>query len=252
MTSTWLTQPRPNPRAQLRLFCFPYAGGAAQIYRAWPDGLPPFVEVCPVQLPGRGSRLREPALKSILRVAEAAAPALLPHFDRPFAFFGHSMGAVIAFELARHLRAAHGLRPAWLFVSGQGAPQTRRDRRLTYNLPAAELVEDLRRLKGTPEEVLNHPELLELMLPLLRADFESIQTYAYAEGEPLGCPVTAFGGLEDDEVSRQDLEGWGAQTSSRFALKLLPGDHFFIHSSQQLLLQLLSRELNQLAGAQYL
>lgn len=245
MTSNWITKPRPNPHAQLRLFCFPYAGGTAQIFHEWPTGLPPFVEVCPVRLPGRGSRLAEPAETNLLRLVETAAPALAPHFDRPFAFFGHSMGAVIAFELARHLRATGGAGPARLFVSGRGAPQIESERSLTHNLPDAEFVETLRRLKGTPEEVLDHRELQELMLPILRADFEAIGTYVYAEGEPLDCPVTAFGGIQDLGVSRQALEGWREQTSSHFNLRMLPGDHFFIHSAQPLLLRTLTRELHE-------
>jgi medium-chain acyl-[acyl-carrier-protein] hydrolase len=246
MTGKWFTTPQPNPRAQLRLFCFPYAGGTAQIYREWPAGLPSFVEVCAVQLPGRGARLGEPALTNLLAVVEAAAPSLQPYFDRPFAFFGHSMGAIIAFELARHLRSTRAIEPTRLFVSGHGAPQIPSEHGQTYQLPDAEFVESLRRLNGTPEEVLSHPELLELMLPLLRADFEAIETYAYTEGEPLNCPITAFGGLQDLEVSRQEIEGWRAQTSSRFMLRMLPGDHFFIHSAQRLLLQTLSRELHEL------
>lgn len=245
MTSKWVMRPRPNPGARMRLFCFPYAGGTAQIYHGWPSGLPDFVEVCSVQLPGRGSRMAEPALTNIRHLVEAAAPALMPYFDRPFAFFGHSLGALIIFELARRLRATRGMSPTRLFVSGRGAPQIPREQDLSYNLPRAEFVEMLRRLNGTPEEVLNHPELLEIMLPLLRADFEANETYTYVQGQPLDCPITAFGGLQDSEVSREALEGWREQTSSHFILSMLPGDHFFIHSAQPLLLQMLSRELHE-------
>jgi medium-chain acyl-[acyl-carrier-protein] hydrolase len=247
--SPWLVFPRENRAAPLRLFCFPYAGGTALTYRNWPDGLPPGVEVCAVQLPGRGNRFHEKPFGNLRGLVGAVAPALAPFLDRPFAFFGHSMGAMIAFELARHLRREYGLLPAHLFVSGRRAPHLDRDEAVTYNLSEADFIDSLRDLNGTPPEVLAHRELMQLMVPLLRADFAVCQTYSYTPEPPLGCPLTAFGGLSDREVSREQLGGWREQTSGAFVMRLLPGDHFFLDSAQASLLGLLSHELNRIRPA---
>lgn len=246
--TSWLSYYKPNPRSDIRLFCFPYAGGSAVIYRAWADHLPKNIEICPVQLPGRGTRLREQPFTRLMPMVEALAPALLPYLDRPFAFFGHSMGAAIAFELARHLRQHYWREPEHLFVSGRNAPQIPDPKPFTYNLPDAEFVEEVRRLNGTPKEVLEHPELMQLMLPLLRADFAVVQTYAHAVCEPLSSPITAFGGLLDHEVKREYLEAWRKQTAARFSLRMFPGDHFFLQTSQELVLKALSQELTQTAA----
>jgi medium-chain acyl-[acyl-carrier-protein] hydrolase len=203
------------------------------------------VEVCPVQLPGHESRLREPAFDRLGSLVDALVPELLPLLDRPFAFFGHSMGAMIGFETARRLRARKVVGLQHMFVSGRRAPQLPpKGERRTYDLPEAEFIEELGRLNGTPREVLEHPELLELVLPILRADFAICQTYAYTPGEPLNIPITALGGLEDQDVSRTSLEGWREQTSGPFTLHMLPGDHFFVHSERARICRRLSDELN--------
>src|ERR1043166_8527346 len=222
------TSQRPNPRARLRLFCFPYAGGGAEIYRLWPQNLPSEVEVCVAQLPGRGTRLREQPFTSLDALVEAATEAIAPWLDKPFALFGHSMGAMISFELARRLRDQDGPQPAHLFVSGRRAPQLPNNEPITYNLPEAELGQILLRLTGTPKAV--------------------VQTYVYRPDVPLDCPLTAFGGLRDSEVSREQVEAWREQTTSEFALRMLPGGHFFLDDaqSQTLLLSAIARELHQL------
>ena len=241
----WLSIYRPQPSASLRLFCFPYAGGTSLIYRSWAESLPPQVEVCPVQLPGRGERLRERPYTRVGPLVEAVAGNLVTHLDKPFAFFGHSMGAIIAFELARHLRRTRGLQPAHLFISGRRAPQLPESDRITYNLPEAELIEELRLLSGTPPEVLAHPELMRLMLPVLRADFELLQTWEYRPEPPLDCPITVCGGLEDREVSREKLSAWREQTTKAFNLRMFSGDHFFLHTARPQLLQMLAAELGR-------
>lgn len=242
---SWLSCYRRKPEAVLSLICFPHVGSGASIFRAWPDALPATVEVCPIQLPGRERRVLEPAFNNLPLLVETAAPALLPYLDKPFAFFGHSMGAAICFELARHLRQTHNVEPVHLFVSGRPAPQLRMEEtKTTYDLPESAFVEELRRLKGTPEEVLQRPELMSFMMPMLRADFELIETYRYLAGPPLDCPITALGGTQDEEVSREDLQAWREQTTSAyFSLHMLPGDHFFLHSASSLLLKILSQEL---------
>jgi medium-chain acyl-[acyl-carrier-protein] hydrolase len=239
----WLSYSRPNPAAKLRLFCFPYAGGGALIYRNWYKNLPAQVEVCPVQLPGRGSRLRDTPFTRMDLLAKTFLREMRSYLDKPFAFFGHSMGAIISFEIARLLRREDGALPVHLFVSGRSAPQLSEPKVPTYNLPDAEFIEELERLKGTPAEVLKHPELMQVVLVLLRADFKLIETYIYNDEPPLNIPLTAIGGLEDDEISRENLEGWHAQTTKAFSLRMLPGDHFYLTTNQQLLLALLAQEL---------
>jgi medium-chain acyl-[acyl-carrier-protein] hydrolase len=253
MTSTqtgsrWLTIPRPNPRAALRLFCFPYAGGTAQIYREWPQGLTNNVEVCAVQLPGRGPRMSEPAFTNLFSLADEVAAQLRPHMDRPFAFFGHSMGAAIAFELTHRLRQERRPQPEHLFLSGRRAPQIPPTGPPTYSLQEPEFIEEVRQLKGTPREVLEHPELMELMIPVLRADFELIQTYANTPRPPLDRPFTVFGGLQDYETGREQLEAWREHTSAHFSLRMLPGDHFFLNSLRPILLDVLAKELTLIAA----
>ncbi|MBD0370015.1 MAG: thioesterase [Pyrinomonadaceae bacterium] len=244
----WLVRSKPRPEAKTRLFCFPYAGGGASIFRGWQDELPQTVEVCAVELPGRGKRLLETPFTELSSLVRAAADALLPYLDKPFAFFGHSMGAVIGFELARHLRDEEGKRPLHLFVAGRRAPQLAETEAPTYNLPDAEFIDELRRLQGTPEEVLEHPELMELMIPVLRADFELIQTYGYTDGAPLGCPITAFGGDEDEGATAADLEAWAEQTTAAFSLRVLPGNHFFLNTARPHLLETIARELSRHHG----
>ncbi|MCA1591775.1 MAG: putative thioesterase [Acidobacteria bacterium] len=244
----WIQFPKPNPSARLRLFCFPYAGGAANVYRTWPGSLPASIEICAVQPPGRERRLHEEPFTSLLALVQAAAPALLPYMDRPFAFFGHSMGAWIGFELACYLRRENLQQPLHLFASGSPAPQIPSRTSDTYNLPEQEFLNELRRLNGTPREVLEHPELMELMLPLLRADFSVTGTYAFSDDDPLDMPITVFGGLQDEDISQSSLEAWRQQTNRAFALQMFPGDHFFLHTAQPQLLNVLCRELEQFTG----
>ncbi|MBO0720374.1 MAG: thioesterase [Blastocatellia bacterium] len=238
----WFQNSHARGRAELKLFCFPYAGGTASIFRNWANRLPIKIQVIPVELPGRGGRLSEPLFTGIKPLVDALAESIPPLLDTPFAFFGHSMGAVIAFELARSLRAAR-LEPAAILASGRRAPHVPDTDPVTYNLPHDEFIEELQRIDGTPREVLEHAELMELMIPMLRADFQLIQTYEYTEGEPLGCPIVAYGGLQDEEETRELLLKWREMTLSRFKLHMLPGNHFFLRTAEALLLELLTQDL---------
>ena len=242
----WLYHFQPNPKASVRLFCFPYAGGTALVYRTWAQKLPPSLEVVAIQLPGRFTRMREPAVSKLTDLVEPVASALAPFLDKPFAFFGHSMGGLIAFELARFFRRQRHTLPQHLFVSGRSAPQLSREHRPLYNLPKEELLVELQQLEGTPREVLDHPELMDLMLPVLRADFSVCDTYEYTAEAPLACPITAFGGLQDSDLSRRRIEAWREQTSAMFTLRMFRGNHFFIHSNETLLLNVLATQLGLL------
>jgi medium-chain acyl-[acyl-carrier-protein] hydrolase len=243
----WLSCPRPAQQAVLRLLCFPYAGGGSYLFRTWPNLLSPPIEVCPVQLPGRANRMQEPPFNRLSPLVETAIKGLLPNLSDPFALFGHSMGAAIAFEVAHLLRSQYGREPAHLFVSGHRAPHLPYPGPMTYDLPAAEFIRELYQLNGTPKELLENPEIMELMIPLLRADFELIQTYEYVARPPLNCAITALGGLADRDVNRDHLEAWRHHTTGRFSLRMLQGDHFFLHTAQPLL-RVIARELEPLTS----
>lgn len=245
----WVVVPAPNPSARLRLFCFPYAGGGASVFRGWPRALPAGVEVCAVQPPGREGRLAEPPFTRMAALVEAMEGALLPWMDRPFAFFGHSNGAVMAFELARRLRAAGRRGPLHLFASGRPAPQVELTDPPVHALPDAEFVAELRRLEGTPEEVLESPEMMELLLPLLRADFALSETYEYRGEPPLAVPLSAYGGRTDGEVPEWQVAAWEAQTTRAFRLRMFPGGHFFLAEDRDPVLAELSAELRALLAA---
>lgn len=241
---SWVTSPQPNPQACLRLFCFPYAGGSSVIFRTWSHSLPTTVELCPIELPGRGTQMKLPAFTQLQPLVQALAPVLLPHLNKPFAFFGHSMGALVCFELARLLRKEYGIVPIHLFVSARLAPQIPNLKPPVHVLPDFEFKEELRRLNGTPEAVLQNAELMELLVPILRADFAVLETYVYSAETPLNCPITAYGGLEDQEVSYDELEAWQNQTNAVFSLEMFTGNHFFLHSGQSLLLQSLAQKID--------
>lgn len=243
-SGNWFICPQPGPQAHMRLFCFPYAGGNAALYLPWARLMPTTIEVVAVQLPGRAERLREPPHTALGPLVESLAAAIEPCLDRPFGFFGHSMGALIAFELARTLQLHYNRRPACLIVSGHRAPQLPAHRPPIHDSPEAELIEQLRHLNGTPREVFEHNELLQLVLPLLRADFAVCESYRYHPAPALACPILALGGLEDRDISREALEAWAIQTTAGCRVRMLPGDHFFLTSARQLVLQVVARELS--------
>lgn len=230
---------RPPGDVWLRLFCFHHAGGGASLYRSWWESMPGGVEVLPVQLPERESRLAEQPFRSVDALLAALVEGLRPFMDVPFAFFGHGMGALVAFDLARRL-AAEGLPgPVHLWASGR-VPD---EREPSYGLPGPEFIEELRRLDGTPGEVLRNREVLGLILPLLRADFEFCETYRYIRGAPLRCGISALGGAGDPDVSREQLDVWRAGTEGPFRLGLFPGGHFYLISHPHVVLRELGREL---------
>ena len=249
-TSPWLVWPRPKPEARLRLFCFPYAGGSTTIYRNWPTKLQTDLEVIAIELPGRGSRIKEAPYDRLKPLVAAAAQALIPHLTKSYAFFGHSMGALVSFELARYLRRHHPdvLAPSHLFVSGRSAPQCDGQRLQVHTLSEPALIKEIQRLNGTHSEILADTELLALILPLLRADFAVWDTYVYEHEEPLACPISAYAGLLDEDITRAQVKAWGEQTSAGFRISMFPGDHFFIHANESLLLQTLARELREVVS----
>jgi len=239
----WVKCSRPNSQANLRLFCFPYAGGGTWSFRDWSDNLPQTIEVCSIELPGRGTQMKSSPFTQLQPLVGAIADGIYPYLDKPFAFFGHSMGGLVSFEVARLLRKNYGIVPVHLLTSGRRAPQLKPTKPSIHNLPKPDFIKELKALNGTPSEVLNNQELMDLMLPILRADFAVLETYNYTEEKSFSCPISVFGGLQDPEVTHEELEAWRKQTSSKFLLHMFEGDHFFIHSTQPMLLKLVSQQL---------
>jgi surfactin synthase thioesterase subunit len=235
----WIVGPPRRYPPAARLFCLPYVGGAASVYESWHGAFGEDVEVCPVELPGRQTRMREPAFSRLEPLVAALASAISGELDVPYAIFGHSLGSLVAFELARELRRRGAAEPSVLFVSGGPAPRLPRDRPPLYNASDAQVIARLRALGGLPEEILAEPELLRCFLPTIRADFEVFETYEYRPGHPLGLPVVAFTGRDDLDVPVTRVAAWAEETTGRFEYHVLPGGHFFPTTSRVRLLQLM-------------
>ena len=235
--TAWVVRFRPNPSARLRLFCIPYAGVGASVYFPWTARIHPSVELVAIQFPGREGRIREEPIDRLSRLAPEAARCLLPYLDRPYALFGHSMGALVGYEVARCLADQKVTGPVHLFVSGRRAPGRRDVLPPIHNLPDRDFVEEVsRRWNGIPQELLREKDLLDLLLPTLRADVAVIETYDHVEGEPLACPISVFGGTEDGTTGPEDLQSWRRHTRGAFKLSMMPGNHFFIRSQQNAIL----------------
>jgi medium-chain acyl-[acyl-carrier-protein] hydrolase len=247
-TTPWYARSNKHRNALLRLFCFPYAGGSAAIYRKWEALLAPRIEVIAVELPGRGARHGDAPFTALEPLVRALVPELSADLEQPFAIFGHSMGALIGYELAQALLVSCGKQPRRLFVSGRRAPGLPDPRKPTYDLPDREFMAELRRLQGTPADLLANAELMSLMLPMLRADFQLTETYTHRPGPLLNCPVSAFGGLMDADVDTDALSAWRAVSTGPFTLRMFEGDHFFIHSAAQSIVRMIELDLHPLSS----
>lgn len=242
LKSPWFGSQTSIAGAQARLFCFPYAGGTEAAYRTWQQHVRHTIQIVPVQLPGRGSRVAEQAFTRLGPLVLALSQCFASEIDRPFAFFGHSMGGLIAFELARQLRRGRRPLPVHLFISAKCCP------RHTEVVPAPDLsdlqlIEVLRQYEGTPAEVLDNGELMNILLPAIRADMEMCNTYLCDSEPPLDCPITVFGGLNDLVSTRSCLEGWRDYTTGPFTIRMFPGGHFFIQKWEGSVLDVICREL---------
>ncbi|GAA1313724.1 thioesterase II family protein [Pseudonocardia xinjiangensis] len=244
----WVVRRRVVAHPRLRLFCFPYAGGGATVYRDWPRLVPPDVEVCAIQPPGRESRLGEEGFTRMHDLLPPLAEAIGGLLDVPYVTFGHSLGALVGFELGRHLRRVGGPLPQQLLVSGRRPPHMPGDHDPIHKMDDDHLLETVLELNGTSPEIRQHPELLEFALPLLRADFAISETYSYVPEPPLPCPITAFSGASDPHVTRSEAAAWAEHTSGGFGLRMLPGDHFFLTTAQGQLLTEISDLLTQLGA----
>ncbi len=246
LKSEWIIPFQPLSKPQLRLFCFANAGGSPAQFRTWQGQLPEDVEVCPIQLPGQGSRFREQPHTRVSSLIENLMEAITPSLDVPYAFWGYSMGSIIAFELARSLKASGYAAPTQLYIAARRAPHvTPRDTPI-HALPETAFIEAIQtRYNGIPAAVLQEPDLLALFLPVLRANFELIETHDYQSEDLLDCPVLAFGGLSDPTVNSAEINAWGELTHNTFQYFMFPGDHFFVQNHQPAILQILSKNIVQ-------
>lgn len=245
-SNSWFSIPKPNPKSKLRLFCFPYAGAGATAFREWSDYVPSEVEVYIIRLPGREARVNETPFSQVAPLVTALIDAMLPFIDKPFAFFGHSMGALVAFVLARRLRQECNTLPLQLFVSARSAPQCPARETPFYTLPDSAFIKKLQDLGGMENSVLQNDELMALLMPTLRADFQINEMYEYTPEPPLSCPIHAFRGAKDDLMTYDEVAAWCEQTTDKFRLRTLPGGHFFINTGQTIFWQIFAYDLNQI------
>lgn len=226
----WFLGKAPDLQAKQRLFCFAFAGGSAAMYAPWIRALAPAIDVCPIELPGRWSRTREPAYDCMQRLQADLVAALRPYAARPFSMFGYSLGGLVAYEAAQGLRRACGREPEQLIVAARTAPRTFDGTRVT-DLPDAAFLARIERLYGAmPEAIRREPELRDMAIRITRADLKVVESYEYRPEAALNCPITAFAGTQDQNTPAADLEAWARRTSARFSLRWFEGGHFFINS----------------------
>jgi medium-chain acyl-[acyl-carrier-protein] hydrolase len=243
-SSGWFVRPQRRSSASLRLFCIPYAGSGSAAYRGWAEAVDPAIDVLYVQAPGRENRLREKPLRSVEALTDLLTEAVIPEIDRPFALYGHSLGGILAFELARAIRQRTGFEPVHLFVSASRAPHLAYDFEPMTQLPDMAFLEELNnRYESIPLALLNDPEIRELLLPCLRADLTMLENYTYRGGAPLACGITSFGGWGDRTVRREALEGWGQHTLKEFRVQMLPGSHLFLQGAKKELIAAVNEAL---------
>lgn len=239
----WIPQFKPNPQANLRLFCFPYAGGTTYTFRQWSGFLPKTVELCSIELPGRFRRLNESPYQELDSLLSALSTVLIPYFNKPFAFFGHSMGGLVSFELTRLLRRKFNQSPVHLFLSGCRAVQIPNPNPIIHNLDDDKFKQEIINYGGTPTEVIDNEEMMAILIPTLRADFTIFENYVYHHESPLDLPITVFGGRQDPKVSQKELAAWQEHTSADFALYMFDGGHFFLEEKQRALLDYISQKI---------
>jgi medium-chain acyl-[acyl-carrier-protein] hydrolase len=243
--SPWINVFQTSPQAKLSLICFPYAGGGANIFATWKGVLPPSIEILAVNPPGRGARMMEPALCDMDTLVAQLKSELKPFLNKPYVFFGHSLGSVVAFEMARALRAENTTLPKHLFAAGRRAPHVENDGPPIYHLPDDAFKEEIRKKKGTPEEILNNDELMSLVLPMLKADFQIADTHQYTEGEPFDFPLTYYWGNTDKPANQNNDDAWGNHTAAEYRQREFQGGHFFIHSVKDQMLESLKSDLDE-------
>jgi medium-chain acyl-[acyl-carrier-protein] hydrolase len=229
----WFVVPKSNPSAKVRLFCFHYGGGSSALFRDWPSTLRADIDVVAVQLPGRGSRYSEPAMRRADQVVTQVYAELVRCLDKPLVLFGYSIGALLAYEIACKLQEDRRLMPFELVVAAAKAPHLPRVAPPISQLSDEAFCSKLKTYRATPDEILDDRDLMALLLPMLRADFEMAEVYRPVLGPKLRCSVTACGGRNDPWIDEDDIRAWASTTSARFSWKMFDGDHFFIHQCER-------------------
>ncbi|MFI6846261.1 thioesterase domain-containing protein [Kitasatospora sp. NBC_00085] len=243
MTGRWTVAAPGAPEAGLRLFCFAHAGGGPTLFRSWQREFGQDVDIRPILLPGREARAREQPFRRMTDIIGPMCDGLLPSLDRPFALFGHSLGAVLAYEAAREFAARGWGEPRHLVVSARRAPHLPSRRARLHDLPQDQFTAAVAGMGGTPAEVLAHPGLLNAFAPGLRADFEVNETYTPLPGGLLACPVSAVVGRSDSEVDPDEMAGWRDTTRGGFDLRVVDGGHFYLKEDPGELLALIRERL---------
>lgn len=241
--AAWLRRFQPASRAATQLVCFPHAGGAASFYLPVAAAHAPHLDVIAVQYPGRQDRRNEPFIEDIHLLADHITAALLPETTRPMAFFGHSMGSVLAYEVALRLERDHGASPVRLFLSGRRAPSLRRQEAV-HKTDNAGLIAELHSLSGTNTALLEDEEVLEMILPAVRADYHAIETYpGRPEGVTVSCPITVLVADDDPHVAPDEARLWAEHTSGAMDLRLFTGGHFYLQKQHAQVNAIIAREL---------
>jgi surfactin synthase thioesterase subunit len=241
--SPWFVVHARRATPRLRLYCFPYAGGAASVFRSWAATLPDEIEVVAVQLPGREMRFHEPLPRSVAEVVHGLVDAIAHVPPVPFASFGHSLGTLLSYEWTLALERAGLPTPLHMIMSGRGAPHVVQADGATHRLPDREFIQTLRDMQGTPEELLQDDEAMRVLLPQIRADFALAGEHSRGVPWRLPCGLSVYGGLADSHASSQALLAWQACSANPIRVRQFPGGHFFLHSARHAVLGSVVRDL---------
>lgn len=228
LSSKWIFRPNNNSNAKIRLFCFPYAGSSSVIsYKFLAESLPRTIDICLIELPGRGLRMSENPESSINPIVTGISREIKDYLDLPFIFFGHSMGALIAYELAYEIQHHYNQKPYKLYISSHRAPFSKKETKIMHKLEEREFKSELRQMNGIADEIWENEELLNIVLPIIKNDFKLCETYIYNARDKLNCEIVAFGGKNDPDVNEENLMEWNKITSNRFNIRLFEGNHFY-------------------------
>lgn len=240
----WLPKTHSEGQNRTQVFCFPHAGGGSAIYHRWEKLLPRHLGVVPIKLPGRESRFNETSHDNIETLIAAMAPEIVDAMHEPFALYGHSMGGLIAYELAQHLRKQYAKSPRALFVSASRSPDRFKENQTLHRLPDEEMIRSLVRDFGRGGEVsAAELDMMRMMSDTIRADLKLLETYEHATQDPLPCPIIGIAATEDHKVTVSDVNGWRAFTTERFTMRTMPGHHFFLREQEKAITELIASRL---------